>query len=124
MSRETVLRQFEPQIRQTFRRREAKLIRGVTVIEKLRAFTYPGRRSPAPRQRRRPAASTNLYLAGDYTLSGWPATMEGAVRSGYLAADAVLNKLSATSSVASNHKSFLVNDLPPQWPARWLGRRT
>lgn len=40
----------------------------------------------------RPAARTaipNLYLAGDWTRSGWPATMEGAVRSGYLAAEAV-----------------------------------
>ncbi len=41
---------------------------------------------------RRPAARTpisNLFLAGDWTRSGWPATMEGAVRSGYLAAEAV-----------------------------------
>ena len=33
----------------------------------------------------------NLFLAGDWTRSGWPATMEGAVRSGYLAAEAVAN---------------------------------
>lgn len=32
----------------------------------------------------------NLFLAGDWTRSGWPATMEGAVRSGYLAAEAVM----------------------------------
>lgn len=31
----------------------------------------------------------NLFLAGDWTRSGWPATMEGAVRSGYIAAEAV-----------------------------------
>ena len=31
----------------------------------------------------------NLFLAGDWTQSGWPATMEGAVRSGYLAAEAI-----------------------------------
>ena len=40
----------------------------------------------------RPVAGTNLrnfFLAGDWTRSGWPATMEGAVRSGYLAAEAV-----------------------------------
>lgn len=40
----------------------------------------------------RPVARTsisNLFLAGDWTRSGWPATMEGAVRSGYLAAEAV-----------------------------------
>ena len=32
----------------------------------------------------------NLILAGDWTATGWPATMEGAVRSGYFAADAIL----------------------------------
>jgi zeta-carotene desaturase len=31
----------------------------------------------------------NVFLAGDWTRSGWPATMEGAVRSGYMAAEAV-----------------------------------
>ncbi|MEO8096970.1 MAG: hydroxysqualene dehydroxylase HpnE [Acidobacteriota bacterium] len=41
---------------------------------------------------RRPLARTaiaNLVLAGDWTRSGWPATMEGAVRSGYIAAELV-----------------------------------
>ena len=38
-------------------------------------------------------AIPNLFLAGDWTRSGWPATMEGAVRSGYLAAEAVANSL-------------------------------
>jgi len=33
-----------------------------------------------------------LFLAGDWTDTGWPATMEGAVRSGYLAAEAVLRR--------------------------------
>ena len=40
----------------------------------------------------RPPAGTafeNLFLAGDWTRSGWPPTMEGAVRSGYLAAEAI-----------------------------------
>jgi len=44
----------------------------------------------------RPVARTampNLFLAGDWTRSGWPATMEGAVRSGYLAAEAVTETL-------------------------------
>ena len=35
----------------------------------------------------------NLFLAGDWTATGWPATMEGAVRSGYLAAEALLRRL-------------------------------
>ncbi len=40
-------------------------------------------------EKHRPGAATryaNLSLAGDWTRSGWPATMEGAVRSGYIAA--------------------------------------
>ncbi len=31
----------------------------------------------------------NLVIAGDWTGTGWPATMEGAVRSGYLAAEVI-----------------------------------
>ena len=41
----------------------------------------------------RPAARTrypNVFLAGDWTDTGLPATMEGAVRSGYAAAEAVI----------------------------------
>ena len=47
---------------------------------------------------KRPGSATsipNLFLAGDWTRSGWPATMEGAVRSGYLAAEAVTEALGA-----------------------------
>ena len=45
----------------------------------------------------RPTAQTrfpNLVLSGDWTRSGWPATMEGAVRSGYLAAEEVTRAMS------------------------------
>lgn len=35
----------------------------------------------------------NLQLAGDWTNTGWPATMEGAVRSGFLAAENVLRRI-------------------------------
>jgi zeta-carotene desaturase len=34
-------------------------------------------------------ADPKVFLAGDWTRSGWPSTMEGAVRSGYIAAEAV-----------------------------------
>ena len=40
----------------------------------------------------RPASATsepNIFVAGDWVASGWPSTMEGAVRSGYLAAQGV-----------------------------------
>ena len=46
----------------------------------------PEQTSPVPR----------LLVAGDWTRTGWPATMEGAVRSGYLAAEVGgLKKLNA-----------------------------
>lgn len=35
----------------------------------------------------------NLQLAGDWTRTGWPGTMESAVRSGYLAAENILARL-------------------------------
>ena len=41
-------------------------------------------------------ADAPLLLAGDYTDTGWPATMEGAVRSGVAAAAAVLGRDPAT----------------------------
>lgn len=49
----------------------------------------------AEQDRRRPAARTalaaNLALAGDWTETGLPATIEGAIRSGRIAADVVLS---------------------------------
>ncbi|MPY76733.1 MAG: NAD(P)-binding protein [Alphaproteobacteria bacterium] len=46
--------------------------------------------TPAAERRRPPAAThlRNLFLAGDWTSTGLPATIEGAVRSGFTAADA------------------------------------
>jgi squalene-associated FAD-dependent desaturase len=37
-----------------------------------------------------PSPVPNLFVAGDWTATSWPATMEGAVRSGYLAAEALM----------------------------------
>jgi squalene-associated FAD-dependent desaturase len=67
--------------------REARLEKAHVVKEVRATFSArPGMEA------RRPASRTpvrNLFLAGDWTRSGWPATMEGAVRSGYLAAEGV-----------------------------------
>ncbi|WP_433916411.1 hydroxysqualene dehydroxylase HpnE [Streptomyces sp. NBC_01744] len=56
--------------------------------------------APAPGVGRlRPGTGTRapgLYLAGAWTATGWPATMEGAVRSGSSAADAALRALGRT----------------------------
>jgi zeta-carotene desaturase len=67
--------------------RAANLVKS-TVIKEVNA-TY----SPRPGiDAHRPAPVTawpRVFLAGDWTASGWPATMEGAVRSGYQAAEAL-----------------------------------
>ena len=97
--------------------REAKLERGVIVVEKRATFSpLPGVDRLRPGQAPPPGGIANLYLAGDYTRTGWPATMEGAVRSGYLAADAVAQRV-----MNKTNSSFIVEDLPVQWPARLLG---
>ena len=44
------------------------------------------------------ALAPEVWLAGDFTATGWPATMEGATRSGRAAADAVLGHLAGRES--------------------------
>ncbi len=82
--------------------REAQLVKATVIKEASATF------SPEPGvDRFRPSQTTNtpgLFLAGDWTATGWPATMEGAVRSGYLAAEAVLRS-------AGSPAKFLQPDL-------------
>ena len=70
---------------------EAKLLQARVVTEQHAVFSpLPGSEQFRPRQQ---TSVPNLFLAGDWTATGWPATMEGAVRSGYLAAEALLTHL-------------------------------
>ena len=66
---------------------QAKLERS-HVIKELRA-TFSARPGTETLRPTAVTSSPNVFLAGDWTRSGWPATMEGAVRSGYIAAEAV-----------------------------------
>lgn len=64
----------------------------------------------------RPATDTTtpgLFLAGDWTATGWPSTMEGAVRSGRLAAEAALRWI-------GNPCPSIVPDLPKNAVVRLL----
>jgi zeta-carotene desaturase len=92
---------------------EAKLVKS-TVIKEVHA-TY----SPRPGiDQYRPKPETawpRVFLAGDWTATGWPATMEGAVRSGYLAAEALARFASGKSA------SFLVPDLAPSGLMKLFG---
>jgi zeta-carotene desaturase len=68
--------------------RSAKLLKSHVLKEPLATF------SPGPgSDELRPGTKTelpNVFLAGDWIRTGWPATMEGAVRAGYAAAEEVL----------------------------------
>jgi zeta-carotene desaturase len=83
--------------------REAKLTKSTVIKEIHATFSpvpggdafRPSHTSPWPR----------LFLAGDWTATGWPSTMEGAVRSGYGAAEAL-------AAATGQAQRFLVPDLP------------
>ena len=94
--------------------RDAELLKATVIKEAAATF------SPEPGvDRWRPKQQTSLprlFLAGDWTDTDWPATMEGAVRSGYLAAEALLGTAGAP-------RKFLQPDLEPDgFMAMWLGK--
>ena len=66
----------------------------------------------------RPAAAEspwpNSFLAGDWTQTGWPSTMESAARSGHLAAEALCAAIGV-------EQRFLAPDLAPRGLMRFLG---
>jgi len=101
------LREFFPAAR------DANLLKS-TVIKEVHA-TY----SPRPGiEAERPRPETvwpRVFLAGDWTATGWPATMEGAVRSGYLAAQ------SLARVAGQKDATFLVPDLPATGFMRLFG---
>lgn len=68
--------------------REAILVASRVVTDPTSVISVkPGVEHVRPSAR---GATSGLYLAGDWTATGWPSTMEGAVRSGRLATDAWL----------------------------------
>ncbi|HWQ54529.1 MAG TPA: hydroxysqualene dehydroxylase HpnE [Bryobacteraceae bacterium] len=90
------LREFFPQAA------EASVER-VQIIKEVRA-TFSA--APGTEALRPPSVTSipNVFLAGDWTDTGWPATMEGAVRSGYAAAEAV-------TAAAGRRAKFLLPDI-------------
>jgi squalene-associated FAD-dependent desaturase len=84
-----------------------------TVIKEVHATYSP--RPGVDQYRPKPqTAWPRVFLAGDWTATGWPATMEGAVRSGYLAAEAVA-KFAGRKNVG-----FLLPDLAPSGLMRFF----
>jgi squalene-associated FAD-dependent desaturase len=90
----------------------ARLVRSKIITEHDAVFSCrPGLDALRPPQT---TAVPNLLLAGDWTSTGWPSTMEGAVRSGYLAAEGLLRHLGQA-------EQLLVSDLPKGMLVRLLG---
>jgi zeta-carotene desaturase len=96
------LARFFPEVR------SARLIKSGILKEARATFSVtPGLDTSRPSRR---TTWPGLYLAGDWTATEWPSTMEGAARSGRLAAGELLG----------NRTEFLTPDLPPTGLSRWL----
>jgi zeta-carotene desaturase len=88
--------------------REATLLKSAVLKEARATFSVtPGLDALRPPQT---TAHPSLYLAGDWTATDWPSTMEGAIRSGRLAA----------GLLTGNRARYLAPDLPPTGLMRWL----
>jgi zeta-carotene desaturase len=103
MSRADVISMAVSELSEFFPLVKSATLERAHVVKEVRATfsAKPGMEVLRPFSR---TAFGNLFLAGDWTRSGWPATMEGAVRSGYAAADALLEQ-------SGDRARFLLRDL-------------
>jgi squalene-associated FAD-dependent desaturase len=91
--------------------RSARVVKS-TVVKEVNATFSPELGSDAWRPPQKTGIS-GFFLAGDWTRTGWPSTMEGAVRSGYLAAESLLD-------FAGAPRKLLVADMPAEgFCRRW-----
>ena len=87
-SAERLRETFSREVERLFPRARGARIRRYRVVKQHQATFRP---RPGSARCRLPQETPipNLFLAGEWTDTGWPSTMEGAVRSGVLAADLV-----------------------------------
>lgn len=98
MSEQEVIAKVNQELRQIWpERHEARLLSGRMNTEHRAVFSpLPGVDEHRPIQQ---SPIPNLQFAGDWTRTGWPATMESAVRSGYLAAENVLDRVGQPENI-------------------------
>ena len=98
LGKEEIVSRIVSEIRELFpQAATANVVHARVVTERSATFSVlPGSEALRP-----PQASPleNLLVAGDWTRTGWPPTMEGAVRSGYLAAELILARLGRAERV-------------------------
>ena len=112
MTREEILASALRELERFFpETKRAKLVKSGILKEARATFSVmPGL------DRFRPSQKTEwpgLFLAGDWTATGWPSTMEGGVRSGRLAAGALMGE----------ENRFLAAEAPAEGLMRWIARR-
>ena len=114
LPREEAIRQALAELAEFFpATREAKLLKVALVKEMRATFAVPpGIDAHRPQS---VAPWPNCYLAGDWTATGWPSTMESAARSGHLAAEAVTHAL-------GRPRTFLEADLKPKGLMKLMAR--
>jgi len=112
--REEVIAEVVDELRSIFAAAgTARLLHSRLVTEHKAVFSVrPGSDDLRPPQQ---SPIANLQFAGDWTQTGWPATMEGAVRSGYRAAENILTQLGRPEPI-------LQPDLPVSLLSRLLLR--
>ncbi|MGC9157779.1 MAG: hydroxysqualene dehydroxylase HpnE [Terracidiphilus sp.] len=112
LPREAAIRLALDELGRYFPQTRAARLEKAAVVKEMRATfgvppgidtARPGAVSPWP----------NLFLAGDWVQTGWSATMEGAARSGHLAAEALCES-------AGQPRAFLDPDLKPRGLMRLL----
>jgi zeta-carotene desaturase len=112
LPRDEAIKQALAELAEFFPRlKEAKLEKVALVKEVRATFGVPPGIDAS-----RPAAVSpwpHCFLAGDWTATGWPSTMESAARSGHLAAEALCLTMGEV-------RTFLDQDLKPQGLMRFL----
>jgi squalene-associated FAD-dependent desaturase len=90
--------------------KHAKLLKSGVLKEARATFSVtPGLDQFRPQQA---TEWSGLYLAGDWTATEWPSTMEGAVRSGRMAAGAF----------SGNPNQFMASETPPSGLMHWANQ--
>ena len=112
LSREQAIKQALAELAEFFPRAKEARLEKVALVKEVRATfgVPPGIDDSRPKSI---SPWPHCFLAGDWTATGWPSTMESAARSGHLAAEALCLAMGEV-------RTFLDQDLKPEGLMRFL----